>query len=69
MTNKFEDIDNDMLSLFLEDMLPATKQMSITNSLKTYKDLWLLANMYNSCEVNRKRNEVNKWVTFHDDGY
>lgn len=55
MTNKFEDIDNDMLSLFLEDMLPVAKQMAITNSLKTYKDLWLLSKMYNSCAVNRKK--------------
>ena len=55
MTKKFEDIDNDMLSLFLEDMLPATEQMAITNSLKTYKDLWLLSIMYNSCADNRKK--------------
>lgn len=54
MVKKFEDIDNDVLALFLEDMLPSKKQKEITNSLKTYKDLWLLAVMYRSCSVARK---------------
>ena len=48
MNKDFDDIDNDMMALFLEDMLSDKEQRQVTNSIKTYKDLWLLAIMYHS---------------------
>lgn len=54
MTKDFEDIDNEKLGLFLEGSLPVNEQVKITNAVKTYKDLWSLAELYQSCADNRK---------------
>ena len=53
MNKKFEDIDNDVLALFLENKVSCKEQEGVTNALRTYKDLWILANMYLNCKDNR----------------
>lgn len=54
MNKKFEDIDNDVLALFLENKLSTIEQADVTNTLRTYKDLWILSNMYLNCKDNRE---------------
>lgn len=46
MDVKFDDIDNDVLGCFVENRLSIRDQMKVTDSLKSYKDLWVLANIY-----------------------
>ena len=53
MNKKFEDIDNEVLALFLENKVSLKEQEDVTNTLRTYKDLWVLANMYLNCKDNR----------------
>ena len=53
MNKKFEDIDNDVLALFLENKVSCKEQEDVTNTLRTYKELWVLANMYLNCKDNR----------------
>ena len=45
MNKKFEDIDNDVLALFLENKVSCKEQEDVTNRLRTYKYLWVLANI------------------------
>ena len=53
MIKDFDDIDNDMMALFLDDKLSEKEQMQVTNSVRTYKNLWLLSNMY---RIKKKEN-------------
>lgn len=53
MNKKFEDVDNDVLALFLENKITPKEQVGVTNTLRTYEDLWILSNMYLNCKDTR----------------
>lgn len=54
MLKDFNDIENDMIAKFIDGLLSHEDEMLVTTAVRTYRDLWLLSNMYNRKEASKK---------------
>lgn len=54
MTNDFDNVDNTVIAEFIDGISPVKEQMLVTNSVKTYRDLWVLSNMCCSKEIKKE---------------
>lgn len=57
MSNNFDDIDNEKVACFIEGHLSDKEQINVTNTLRTYRDLWLLSNLFLSQKSNSSGGE------------